>query len=193
MDKYQSYLIYKPYMVLSQFTKETAEDVTLADLGLKLPKDCYSIGRLDKDSEGLLILTNDNSLKQKLADPSNDKQKIYYVQIEGEITEMALNQLRNGVTISINGKDYQTRRAKAKKIEEPNMIPPRNPPIRHRANIPTEWISISVSEGKNRQIRKMCAKVGFPVLRLVRHSMGPYHLGMMNGQKIIRLPKVAEG
>jgi 23S rRNA pseudouridine2457 synthase len=157
---------------------------------MKLPKDCYSIGRLDKDSEGLLILTNDNQLKQRLADPNFEKQKVYYVQIEGLITEQALNLLRNGVTISVNGKDYHTRRAKVKKIDEPSLIPPRNPPIRYRANIPTEWISISISEGKNRQIRKMCAKVGFPVLRLVRQSMGPFHLGMLNGQKMIKLPKV---
>jgi 23S rRNA pseudouridine2457 synthase len=172
-------------MVLCQFTKEQAEDRTLADVAT-FPKDCYSIGRLDKDSEGLLIITNDNDLKKVVSSPKFDKIKTYYVQVEGEPTETMLNQLRNGVEISVNDKKYVTKKAKVKVIEEPNF-PPRNPPVRYRASIPTTWLSISITEGKNRQVRKMCAAVGCPVLRLVRYSIAGLKYDKLENRSIIQL------
>lgn len=158
--------------MLSQFTKE-GEHQTLADLDYNFPKDIYPVGRLDADSEGLLLLTNDNRLKTQLLDPKRKHLRTYWVQVEGEITDEACAKLSSGVQISVNGKKYNTLPAKARKIDLPTL-PERNPPIRFRANIPTSWIEISLHEGKNRQVRKMTASVGFPTLRLVRHRIGQY-------------------
>ena len=172
-------------MVLCQFTKELAEDKTLADIAT-FPVDCYPVGRLDKDSEGLLLITNDNEVKKIVSSPRFDKIKTYYVQVEGEPTESMFNDLRNGVEISVDGKKYMTKKAKVKIIDEPSF-PPRNPPIRYRASIPTTWLSISISEGKNRQVRKMCAAVGCPVLRLVRYSIAGLKYDKLEGRSIIQL------
>lgn len=158
--------------MLSQFTKE-GEHQTLADLDYNFPKDIYPVGRLDADSEGLLLLTNDNRLKTQLLDPKRKHLRTYWVQVEGEITDEACAKLSSGVQISVNGKKYNTLPAKARKIDLPTL-PERNPPIRFRANIPTSWIEISLHEGKNRQVRKMTASVGFPTLRLVRHRIGQH-------------------
>lgn len=174
-------------MTLCQFTKEQADDVTLADLNIPFPKDCYSVGRLDKDSEGLLLLSNDNYLKTLFLNPKTAHRKTYFAQLEGEITSEALQQLRKGVSININGKIHKTLPAEAKIIESTPDLPERNPPIRFRANIPTTWISITITEGKNRQVRKMCAAVGFPVLRLVRYGMEQINLQHLNNQKFINL------
>lgn len=178
----QYYILYKPFNVLSQFTTEAPDQTCLADI-LKVDKDIYPVGRLDYDSEGLLLLSNDKKLNATLLGPGSKKEKTYYVQVEGDITQQAVSALINGVTIKLPSKAlYKTLPCKAKKIPEPTL-PERNPPIRFRANIPTSWISITINEGKNRQIRKMCAAVGYPVLRLVRFSFGEWNIrGMVSGE-----------
>ncbi|MFN3589571.1 MAG: pseudouridine synthase [Spirosomataceae bacterium] len=163
------FICWKPFGMLSQFTKE-GEHTTLADLPFRFPRDVYPVGRLDADSEGLLILTNDNYLKTKLLEPKFGHTKTYWVQVEGEITQEAIRQLSQGVVIRIKGKEHRTNQAKVEKIEEPN-VPPRTPPVRFRKEIPTSWISIQIGEGKNRQVRRMTAAVGFPTLRLLRGSI----------------------
>lgn len=166
-------LINKPYDTLCQFTDGEGRD-TLANL---LPagryKDYYPAGRLDLDSEGLLILTNDGSLQHRISHPSQKLEKTYWVQVEGDITQEAIAQLEAGVTL----KDGKTKPAKAKKITPPQHLWERNPPVRERKNIPTSWLSLTISEGKNRQVRRMTAAVNFPTLRLIRVAIGPWHLG----------------
>lgn len=162
------FALYKPYGYLSQFSGE-AKDLLLGDL-YDFPKDVYSIGRLDKDSEGLLVLTNDNQYKTRLLDPNSNKEKTYWVQVEGEISDRALFELGQGtIRISHKGSNHRVKKATCKRIEAP-LVPDRDPPIRVRANIPTSWIELSITEGKNRQVRKMTAAVGFPTLRLIRVS-----------------------
>ncbi|WP_020595097.1 pseudouridine synthase [Spirosoma panaciterrae] len=163
------YLIYKPYLMLSQFSRE-GDKPTLADLDFAFPKDVYPVGRLDADSEGLLLLTSDKQLNHRLLNPKFRHNRTYYVQVDGALTEQACAQLTQGVTISVDGKPYHTLPANAHVISEP-ALPERNPPIRYRANIPTSWLSISLHEGKNRQVRKMTASVGYPTLRLVRWAI----------------------
>ncbi len=169
----QYYIIFKPYNVLSQFSKEGPEDVTLSDLNFTFPKEVYPVGRLDKDSEGLLLLSNDKTLNIKLLNPKKEHTRTYWVQVEGEPTSDALLKLTKGVDISINGKTHRTLPANVDVLEEEEtkQLPPRNPPIRFRANIPTTWLALTLIEGKNRQVRRMCAAIGYPVLRLVRWSM----------------------
>jgi len=169
MSKYVYYIFNKPYNVLSQFTKEVPEHITLQDF-LDLPSDVYPVGRLDKDSEGLLLLTNDNHFKNKLLDPKNKSPKTYLAQVEGDINQEALNQLSKGVSIKLKKGFYQTKPCIADKVNPPN-IGDRVPPIRVRVSIPTSWIEITIQEGKNRQIRKMCAAVAFPCLRLIRSKV----------------------
>nr|WP_215234604.1 pseudouridine synthase [Dyadobacter sp. CECT 9623] len=176
---FQYYLIYKPFGMLSQFTRE-GDHATLADSDFTFAKDIYPVGRLDADSEGLLLLTNDNYLKTKLLEPRNKHTRTYFVQVEGQVSEEACEQLSAGVDISINGKSYRTLPAKAHLIAEP-VLPERNPPIRFRQNIPTSWLSLTLREGKNRQVRRMTAAVGFPTLRLVRWSIGKFSLADKNG------------
>jgi 23S rRNA pseudouridine2457 synthase len=165
--------------MLSQFTRE-GDHATLADLEFDFPKDVYPVGRLDADSEGLLLLTNDNFLKTKLLEPRNKHKRTYYVQVEGTATPEACKELSKGVRISINGKSYQTLPADASLSEEP-ALPERNPPIRFRKNIPTSWISVVLHEGKNRQVRKMTAAVNFPTLRLARWAIGNISLADYSG------------
>lgn len=179
---FKYYVFYKPYGVLSQFTQEVPGQQTLADF-LELADDVYPVGRLDKDSEGLLLLSNDKSLTQQLLHPDQHYQKTYLVQVDGTITEEAIEQLRQGVDIRIKKKTYHTLPAVVNKSENPEWLPERDPPIRYRANIPTSWIEIQLREGKNRQIRRMCAAVGFPVLRLVRVAIGKVKIaGMLIGE-----------
>ena len=153
-------LFHKPYGCLSQFTGEEGQK-TLSDY--QLPKDIYTVGRLDKDSEGLLLLTNNGQIQHVLSHPKYEHQKTYWVQVEGEIDERSLEVLRKGIPIQ----NYQTRPCQVQKIPPP-QISPRNPPIRERKHIPTSWIEITLTEGKNRQIRRMTAHVGYPTLRLIR-------------------------
>ncbi|AUD02505.1 pseudouridine synthase [Spirosoma pollinicola] len=175
------FLIYKPYLMLSQFSRE-GDKQTLADLEFTFPSDVYPVGRLDADSEGLLLLTNDKQLNHRLLNPKFRHNRTYYVQVDGALTDDACRQLSDGVTISVDSKTYHTLVAKTSVIDAPDL-PERNPPIRYRASIPTSWVSISLHEGKNRQVRKMTAAVGFPTLRLVRWAIENFTAeGMMPGQ-----------
>ena len=162
-------IIYKPFNVLSQFTSQEGKQ-TLKDF-FDVPTDVYPVGRLDYDSEGLLILTNDKTINNKLLHPGNEHIREYWVQVDGAITADAINQLQNGVSISIDGKKYRTKKCAAAIFQTAPAVPERNPPIRFRANIPAPWIKLKLTEGKNRQVRKMRAAVGFPTLRLIRYSI----------------------
>lgn len=165
-------LFYKPFGVLSQFTDETGKR-TLAEF--KFPKGVYPVGRLDFDSEGLLLLTDDNELKHRLLNPRNAHERTYLVQVERVPDEAALTALRRGVDIG----GEKTKPAKVHIVyDEPN-IPDREKPIRFRKNVPTAWLSLTITEGKNRQVRRMTAAVGHPTLRLVRTAIGPYALGQL--------------
>ncbi|MCK5726450.1 MAG: pseudouridine synthase [Thiotrichaceae bacterium] len=173
-------LFNKPFNVLSQFTDDNNRP-TLADY-IKL-KDIYAAGRLDKDSEGLLVLTNDGTLQHQIANPKNKMSKTYWVQVEGQISASAIAELSEGVEL----KDGLTRPAKVKIIATPSKLWQRNPPIRVRKNIPDCWISITISEGKNRQVRRMTAAVGFPTLRLIRYRVGSWTIDGIAPGKILRI------
>ncbi len=160
----------KPFGILSQFTDKEGRR-TLTDL-LNVPKDVYSVGRLDKDSEGLLILTNNKKLVDHLLNPRNKHEREYIVQIEGIPSEEDLNNLRSGVVIEMK----KTLPAKIKLINPPKLWD-RNPPVRFRKNIPTSWLSVTLIEGRNRQVRKMTASIGFPALRLIRIRIKNINLG----------------
>lgn len=164
---FRYFLIYKPYLMLSQFSRE-GQKATLLDLGYTFPKDVYPVGRLDADSEGLLLLTNDKSLNHRLLDPRFGHLRTYYVQVEGLWSDEATAQLARGVAITVEGRAYQTLPCSAQVLDQEPTLPPRHPPIRERKSIPTTWVAVSLHEGKNRQVRKMTAAVGFPTLRLVR-------------------------
>ena len=161
-------LFNKPYGVLSQFTAGPGQR-SLAEF-INSPG-YYPAGRLDKDSEGLLLLTNDGKLQQRIANPRHKLAKTYLVQVEGDIGEEALQRLASGVEL----RDGHTRPARARSIPEPDLWP-RSPPVRFRKHIPTSWIELTIREGKNRQVRRMTAAVGFPTLRLVRARIGCWRL-----------------
>ena len=156
--------------MLSQFSRE-GDKQTLADLDFDFPGDVYPVGRLDADSEGLLLLTNDKQLNHRLLNPKFRHNRTYYVQVDGALTDEACQRLSAGVTIAVDGKLYHTLPANARILLPEPDLPARTPPIRYRASIPTSWLSISLHEGKNRQVRKMTAAVGFPTLRLVRWAI----------------------
>jgi 23S rRNA pseudouridine2457 synthase len=155
----------KPYGVICKFSPEPGKR-TLADF--VDVRGVYPAGRLDTDSEGLLLLTDDGGLQTRISDPRHKLAKVYWAQVEGEPTSEALAALRRGVDLG----DFVTQPAKAKLIDEPANLWPRDPPIRYRAKIPTSWVELTLREGKNRQVRRMTAKVGFPTLRLVRAAIG---------------------
>lgn len=169
IQQHQYFIIYKPFQVLSQFTSEEGKS-TLRDF-FPVPKDVYPVGRLDYDSEGLLILTNDTGLNARLLHPRHAHNRTYWVQVEGNFTKEAQQVLQNGVMISVNGKQHRTVPCKVSLFDTPPVVPERNPPIRFRKNVPDSWISITLTEGKNRQVRKMTAAAGFPTLRLIRNSI----------------------
>ncbi len=169
MPNFTYLLFYKPYNVICQFSPED-EKITLKEF-IKIPE-IYPVGRLDTDSEGLIIITNDNKLKQILTEPKYKSEKTYMVQVEGIPDKQSLEKLEKGVIIQ----GYQTLPAKAKLIDFEIDLPPRDPPIRFRKNIPTSWLEIKIKEGKNRQIRKMTASIGYPTLRLVRTKIK--HIGI---------------
>ena len=162
-------LFNKPFQVLSQFTDQS-DRTTLANYINS--KGFYPAGRLDYDSEGLLLLTNDGQLQHQIAHPNKKTYKTYFAQLEGTISEEAINQLRKGVAL----KDGQTKPAKVNKVKEPQFWD-RTPPIRERKDKPTTWIKMSIGEGKNRQVRRMTAAVGYPTLRLIRTEIGEWKLG----------------
>jgi len=168
------YIVYKPFNVLSQFTSAEGKP-TLKDF-FSVPVDVYPVGRLDFDSEGLLLLTDDKQLNHRLLDPKYAHEREYWVQVDGEIDTDALRLLRAGITITIDGKPYTTRRCQVEKFDGDPPVPERHPPIRYRAHIPTSWIKMILREGKNRQVRKMTAQAGFPTLRLIRHRIGKISL-----------------
>lgn len=167
---------YKPYGILSQFTSDNPSE-TLANFNL--PKDVYACGRLDKDSEGLLLLTNDGALIERLLNPKNEKEKTYWVQVEKVPTYDDLQKLSAGVLIG----DYQTKTCSVKILDPQPNVATRVPPIRERKSIPTCWLEIILTEGRNRQVRKMTAAIGFPTLRLIRKKIGKLTLdGLIEGQ-----------
>ena len=175
------FLVNKPYDMLSQFTRERPEHRTLADLH-DFPKDVYPVGRLDRDSEGLLILTDDKRFNHQLLDPKFAHPRTYAVQLEGEPTGDALARLAAGVTINLKGKQHRCRPVEVTPL--PPAAPPRVPPVRFRKNIPTTWWALTLTEGKNRQVRRMCAAVGYPVLRLIRSAIGELSLDDLAGQQV---------
>jgi 23S rRNA pseudouridine2457 synthase len=182
MNKY--FAIYKPFQVLSQFSESDGKQ-TLKSI-YDFPKDVYPIGRLDYDSEGLLLLTNDNKFKTKILSPKSNITKTYVVQVEGIPSTYQIEQLRIGVLIKLKQIQYRTKPANVEVIEEP-IFPERVPPIRFRKNIPTSWLNISITEGKNRQVRKMTASVDLPTLRLIRYAIGKLNLDVLQSQQIIEL------
>jgi 23S rRNA pseudouridine2457 synthase len=160
----------KPYGVLTQFTDREAGRSTLADY-ISIPG-VYVAGRLDRDSEGLLLLTDDGRLQARITDPRDKMPKVYWVQVEGIPDDGALRRLQRGVVLN----DGLTRPAEARRIEEPAGLWPRDPPVRYRASVPTSWIQLTLREGRNRQVRRMTAAVGFPTLRLIRYAIGDWML-----------------
>jgi 23S rRNA pseudouridine2457 synthase len=188
-ERFSYYLFHKPYGCLSQFTKEAPDDLTLSDY-LKVESNVYPVGRLDKDSEGLLLLTNDISYKTRLLSPKSNIPKTYIVIVEGKITIDAILALEKGVPIKINKKTYLTRPSIVKTIVFPSRFLDIGKPLRIRKNIPVDTIEITITEGKNRQIRRMCASVGFPVLRLIRIKFGPYQLNDLRPGEYVSLDKL---
>ena len=169
-------LLHKPYGVMCQFTREGVRR-TLADFVAQ--RDVYPAGRLDADSEGLVVLTNDGALQARIADPRHRLTKTYWVQVEGSPVEAQLARLRRGVAL----RDFTSAPARVGVIEEPASLAARDPPIRVRQAIPTAWLELTIGEGRNRQVRRMTAAVGLPTLRLVRYRVGSWTLdGLAPGQ-----------
>ncbi len=171
-------LFNKPYGVLSQFTDKEGRQTLKDFIDIE---GVYVAGRLDRDSEGLLMLTDSTALRLKITHPEHKVSKTYWVQVEGEPGEEDLQPLRDGIAL----KDGLTRPARAEKIAPPADLWPREPPIRVRRNIPDSWLALTISEGRNRQVRRMCAAIGFPVLRLIRYRIGSWTLdGLAPGQML---------
>ena len=191
---YHYYIIYKPYLVLSQFSQPSELPAnselkkTLKDY-FEVPMDVYPVGRLDYDSEGLLILTNDPAVNNRLLHPMFAHEREYWVQVEGTITREAVQRLTDGVEISIDGKPFRTGSAKAEIFSAAPAVPPRIPPIRVRKNIPVTWIKLILTEGKNRQVRKMTARVGFPTLRLIRYRIANLSIASLEPGEMRQLTK----
>lgn len=170
MSKHKYYIVYKPFNCVTQFTSAFQSDKSTLKDFFDVEKDVYPIGRLDADSEGLLLLSNDKALNYKFLNPENEHSRTYWAQVDGQIDQKSITALQKGPTIRINKKDYKCKPCKAQIMDEPK-VPDRNPPVRFRKNIPTSWVEITLTEGKNRQVRRMLAAVGFPCLRLIRVSM----------------------
>jgi 23S rRNA pseudouridine2457 synthase len=180
----QLILLNKPFGAVCQFSPAGGRP-TLKDF-VPVPA-VYPAGRLDTDSEGLVVLTDDGRLQARIADPRHKLEKRYWVQVEGSASEGQLEALRRGVDLG----DFRTRPAVARSIDEPRGLWPRTPPIRYRAAIPTSWLEIRLREGRNRQVRRMTAKVGLPTLRLIRHAVGPWSLEALAPGAWREVPPVA--
>ena len=186
IPNHHHFKIFKPYGFLSQFVQEARRKKKLLGDLCDFPDKTMAIGRLDHDSEGLLLLTTDGMMSYKVRDKGIEKE--YYVQVDGEITQEAMSQLQNGVEITVNGTKYLTLPCKAFKLENEPKLPTRGRNIRDARHGPTSWISITLCEGKKRQIRKMTAAVGFPTLRLVRIRIGNIHVNSMLPGDVVTLP-----
>jgi 23S rRNA pseudouridine2457 synthase len=184
---FRYFIAYKPYQTLSQFTSALNKK-TLADY-FSVPKNVYPVGRLDEDSEGLMILTSDKKLNHHLLDPAFEHEREYWVQVEGEITSDAVMQMQQGLQLNIKNEMREMKPGIVTVFKEPPEVTERIPPVRYRANIATSWIKIILKEGKNRQVRKMTAKVGFPTLRLIRYRIEDIELKNMQPAMMIELSK----
>lgn len=182
---HQHFKIFKPYGCLSQFVPEPRKKKQLLSELFDFPDKTMAIGRLDHDSEGLLLLTTDGMMSYNIRSKGTEKE--YYVQVDGAITASAISQLQNGVEISVNGTKYLTLPCKAFLLDTEPQLPSRGRKIRDARHGPTSWVSITLCEGKNRQIRKMTAAVGFATLRLVRVRIGNIHIDQMNAGDIVTL------
>jgi 23S rRNA pseudouridine2457 synthase len=183
--KHQHFKIFKPYGFLSQFLPESRKKKNLLGELYNFPDKTMAIGRLDHDSEGLLLLTTDGMMSYQIRDKSIEKE--YYVQVDGDITIEAISQLQNGVEVSINGSKYLTLPCKAFKLNSEPQLPARGRKIRDPKHGPTSWVSITLCEGKNRQIRKMTAAVGFATLRLIRVRIGNINIDSLVAGDVVRL------
>ncbi|MGB1227681.1 MAG: pseudouridine synthase [Poseidonibacter sp.] len=190
LEKHQHFKIFKPYGFLSQFVQEAKRKKKLLGDLADFPNNTMAIGRLDHDSEGLLLLTTNGMMSYQVRDKSIEKE--YYVQVDGDITEKAIEQLQKGVEITVNGTKYLTLPCKAFKLEQEPRLPSRGRNIRDARHGPTSWVSITLNEGKKRQIRKMTAAVAFPTLRLVRVRIGDVHIESMNPGDVISLENFDE-
>lgn len=178
------FIIHKPFKVLSQFSNE-GDNIGLGEVYKDLPKDVYPVGRLDLDSEGLLILTNDKALNNKLLNPNHGHKRIYWVEVDGRPDKKAIQLLEEGVEINVSGKKHRTKPAKVK-IVTPD-IPERNPPVNYQKHPERTWLQISLTEGKNRQVRRMTAKVGHPTLRLLRVAIEDMRLEPLQSGDITQI------
>ena len=168
--------------MLSQFTREGGH-ISLADVDFDWPSDVYSVGRLDTDSEGLLLLTNDKRVNSELLSPENGHPRTYHAQVEGAPEHSDMRVLMSPMDLKIKNRYFKTKPCKAAVLDPQPQYPDRVPPIRVRKSVPDTWISLTLTEGKNRQVRKMTAKAGFPTLRLIRESIGPFKLkGLGSGE-----------
>jgi 23S rRNA pseudouridine2457 synthase len=183
------YIIYKPYKFISQFTSSHSKKKCLGEMGYTFPKDVYPVGRLDENSEGLLILTNDKKLNFKLLNPEFEHKRIYLVQLQGIITQDKIRELESGVTIALDSGPYLTRPCKAKIVAKPEKLPPRGHPISE--SLPTSWIELTLTEGKFHQVRKMTAGVGYPCLRLIRIAIEDIRLENMQPADVRELKRDA--
>jgi 23S rRNA pseudouridine2457 synthase len=185
--KHLYFIIHKPYKILSQFTDEGANRGLRAIFNL--PKNVYPVGRLDLDSEGLLILTDDKSLNNKLLNPKHDHKRTYWVEVDGEPTKESLSQFRNGLDININGKTHRTKKADVNRIT-PEMDE-RDPPVNYKKHPKRVWLEIILTEGKNRQVRRMTAKIGHPTLRLIRVGIEQLNLEPLKSGEISQISEKA--
>lgn len=182
------FAVYKPYGMLCQFTREAGRE-SLADLGFDFPEQVYPVGRLDADSEGLLLLTDERSLTSKMLDPEHGHEREYLVQVEGLPTEETVRKLMAGPFITVDGARYKTRPCKVRLLESAPLVPDRNPPVRFRKTVPDSWFYLALTEGKNRQVRKMTAAVGLPTLRLIRARIGDFYLPQWEPGKVFSLSR----
>ena len=185
MSSHRHFIIYKPYGYLSQFIYELKRPKKLLGELYDFPENTMAIGRLDEDSEGLLLLTTDGMMSEIVRSKKVDKE--YYVQVDGLITDAAIEELKNGVQIGFNGKKYLTRKCEAHRLEELPQFPQRAKKIRDERHGPTSWLSITINEGKFRQVRKMTSAVGFPTLRLVRVRVGAVHLNNLDAGEVVEV------